>query len=113
MTLEGEDHSSNPKARLERYCQQKGFDPPVYLTSFISKYQKFEGLVKVDGMKYSTQPLDYAKKLEADTAAAVVALNNLKDFPITEDSDEEIVRKIHECITDGGLFLKYVPSVFE
>lgn len=103
---------NGPKLLLEAYCQQKGYDAPEYSCT-LSRFKRFEGRVRVEGVEYSTRPIEYDQKLKAENAAASLALESIKEFPITGDSSEKIARKIYECIGDNGIFLKYVRNVFE
>ncbi|XP_055327023.1 uncharacterized protein LOC129580537 [Sitodiplosis mosellana] len=109
--LDGLD-KKNPKVALILACKQRGCDPPKYYT-VQSQFKKFEGLVTVDGITFSTLPFDYAKESDAEDAAASVALSNIKDRPESQESDEEIAQKIFDCIADNGIFLKYLPNIFE
>lgn len=78
-----------------------------------SHFKKYEGLVRVEGMTYSTHPFDYAKVCEAEEAAARIALSNIKDRPVSQESTDQIAQKIFDCIADNGVFLKYLPNIFE
>lgn len=102
----------NSKEELANYCKQRNFDPPKY-RSILSKYHKFEGIVEVEGMKYTTQPFDYAQELDAEIAAAKVAMENVKDFQVTQESSDVIAQQIFDCISDNGVFVKYLPNIFE
>lgn len=93
-------------------CKQKNFGPPAFSTS-ITNFKKFEGLVTVNGMTYSTLPFDYAKQLDAEDAAARMALSDIKDCPVSRQTSFDIAQKIYNCIGDNGLFLKFLPSTFE
>lgn len=97
---------------LENYCEQKNFDKPKY-SCICSKSKKFVGEVCVEGVIYSTYPMEYSQKSIAENAAAEVALENIKEFPISRDSCEEQCRKIYGCLKDNGIFLKYLPNIFE
>lgn len=109
---ESNDAKDGPKMLLELYCKQKGFDPPEY-SCVRTRFKTFEGRVRVEGVEYSTHPIDYDAEFKAENAAAAVALDNVKEFPISHDSSEAIAHKIYDCIGDNGIFLKYVPNVFE
>lgn len=106
------DANEGPKLLLATYCTQKGFDPPEYSCT-LTRFKRYEGRVRVEGVEYSTKPIEYDQELKAENAAASLALDNIKDFPISRDSSENIARKIYECIRENGTFLKYVPNVFE
>lgn len=105
-----EKHS--PKRLLEIYCQQKQYDRPEYECQR-SRFKKFIGMVCVQGVKYTTEPLEYEDELSAENAAASKALENFKEFPITPDSPDGIAQKIYDCIGDFGAFFKYLPNIFE
>lgn len=102
----------DPKTALTMYCKQRGYDAPIFSTA-ISNFKKYEGLVKFEGMTYSTLPFDYPKASEAEIQAAKVALENIKDYPISRESSDIIAQKIFDCIADNGIFLKYLPNIFE
>lgn len=111
--LQQKQDANNAKTQLEAYCRQKGYDPPEYVSTFLPKFNKFEGKVCIEGVTYSTSPLDYSNVAQADIEAASVALKNIKEFTVSLESDEQLSRKIYDCITDNGIFLKYVPNIFE
>lgn len=94
------------------YCQKRSFDVPEYGCRR-TRFKKFIGTVCVEGVKHSTEPFEYDNESRAENAAAAKALENFKDFPIARDSSEIIARKIYECIGDNGIFLKYLPNIFE
>ncbi|XP_031634675.1 uncharacterized protein LOC116347979 isoform X2 [Contarinia nasturtii] len=102
----------DPREMLENYCKQRGFDAPQY-SSNITKSMKFEGLVRFGGMTYSTQPFDYITESEAHKEAAVLALDNVKDFPVSAESDEMIAQKMFEFISENGIFMNHLPNIFE
>lgn len=103
---------NDAKSLLDIYCKQNGFDEPAYSCP-ISRFKMYIGNVTVQGVKYTTDPLEYAHDSLAEIAAAEVALNNLKEFPISHDSSEVIAKKLFDCINSNGVFLKYLPNVFE
>lgn len=105
---------TDSKTMLAVYCQQKNFDPPKY--SFkCTKSKKFVGEVYIEGVIYSTDPIEYIRESVAEDAAASVALENIKEFPISRDSCEELSYKIHECLRDraNGIYVKFLPNIFE
>lgn len=97
---------------LELYCKQKHFDPPHY-SCILTRFKRFIGRVCVQGVEFNTKPIDYDQELKAENAAATMALDNVKEFPISHDSSEVIAKKIYDCIGDNGIFHKYLPNVFE
>lgn len=111
MKLEMKDRNG-PKIQLEEHCRQKGYDPPKYFST-LTKFRKYEGKVCIEGLTYSTHPLDYSSEGEADVQAALVALTNIIDVTVSSDSIEEITNKIYECIAGNGLIMKYLPNIFE
>lgn len=105
-------NENDPKVLLERYCTAKGYDAPAY--KFRStRFKKFIGTVRVEGIEYTTEPIEYDSKLNAENAAAARALECVKEYPISHDSHDEIARKIFEMIGTYGIILKYIPNVFE
>lgn len=107
-----EREKDDPKQTLQLYCQQKRFDVPEYECQR-SRFKKYIGTVCVEGVKYSTEPLEYDTQLRAENAAAAKALENFKEFPIARDSSDRIAQKIYNCIGDNGVFLRYLPNIFE
>lgn len=107
-----ESEKDSSKDLLQIYCKQKNFDPPEYECER-SRFKKFVGTVCVEGVKYSTAPLEYDDESRAEIAVAAKALENFKEFPISRDSSERIAQKIYDCIGDGGIFLKFLPNIFE
>lgn len=111
-TATANDKKLDPKMMLEIYCKQKNFDLPKYSCK-CSKSKKFVGEVEVEGVIHSTNPIEYSQESDAQNAAASVALENIKEFPISRDSCDELSHKIHGCIGDNGVFLKFLPNIFE
>lgn len=97
---------------LEMYCHEKNFDAPIF-ECCRSRFKKFIGTVCVEGVKYSTEPIEYENESRAENAVAAKALENFKEFPIARDSSDDIARKIYDCIGDNGVFLKYLSNIFE
>lgn len=97
---------------LEMYCLEKHFDLPIFECNR-SRFKKFIGTVFVEGVKYSTEPIEYETESRAENAVAAKALENFKEFPIASDSSEAIAQKIYDCIGDNGVFLKYLSNIFE
>lgn len=103
---------NDAKSLLDMYCKQNEFDEPMYSCT-ISRFNMFIGNVTVQGVKYTTSPLEYGHESLAQSAVAEVALNNLKEFPISHDSSEVIAWKLYNCINSNGVILKYLPNIFE
>lgn len=102
----------NPKQLLQSYCDQKSFDPPKYECRR-SRFRKYIGTVIVEGVKYSTEPMEYHDEMRAENAAATEAMKNLKEFRISCDTLDGIAQKIYNCIGDNGVIHRYLPSIFE
>lgn len=98
---------------LEIYCKEKNFDAPIFECRS-SRFKKIIGTVCVEGVKYSTEPIEYENEVRAENAVAAKALECFwREFPIARDSCDSIARKIYDCIGDNGVFLKYLPNIFE
>lgn len=73
----------------------------------------------MNGMTYSSLPLDYTVESDAHAEAASVALRNIKTLPPsthqTSFSSDEIAEKLYEVLSqnESGIFMKYLPEVFE
>lgn len=111
MKSETKSEESSTKHSLELYCQKNGIDVPEFECR-LSRFKKFIGTVCVEGVKYSTEPLEYEDETRAENEAAAKALENFIDVPIARDSSEIIAQKIYECIGDNGVFLKYLSNTF-
>lgn len=97
---------------LEMYCHEKDFDAPAFECRR-SRFKKFVGTVFVEGVKYSTEPIEYDTEMRAENAVAAKALENFKEFPVANDSCDDIAERIFDCIGDNGVFLKYLTNIFE
>lgn len=100
------------KQMLEMYCHENNFDAPIF-ECHRTRFKKFVGTVLVEGVKYSTEPIEYDTEVRAENSVAAKALENFKEFPIASDSCEAIAQKIYSCIGDNGVFLKYLSNIFE
>lgn len=109
---EAKSEKGSSKQMLVMYCHEKSFDAPIF-ECHRSRFKKFVGTVFVEGVKYSTEPIEYDTELRAKNAVAAKALENFKEFPIASDSSEAIAQKIFDCIGDNGVFLKYLSNIYE
>lgn len=103
---------NDSKSLLNMYCEQHNFDRPMYSCKE-TRFKKFVGTVTVQGVQYTTEPIEHATESLAENAAAEIALSNLKEYPISCDTSEQIAQKIYNCINMNGIVLKHMPNVYE
>lgn len=103
---------------VSAYCRQKGYAEPQYSYSR-TKARKFTCKVTVGPAIYASYPHEFNTQAEAQTEAAHTAIENIKEFeyyekyPVCMDSMAEIANKILECISENGVFLKFIPQLFQ
>lgn len=111
--IETESTANKSKRLLQKRCEENSYDPPEYKCNFSNKFKKFTGTVCVEGVTFSTAPLDYADETKAENAAADVALENIKTFPTASGSCQRIAQNIYDCIGLHGIVLKHLPNIYE
>lgn len=100
------------------YCRQKGYAEPQYSYSQ-TKARKFTCKVTVGPAIYASYPNEFNTQIEAQTEAAHIAIESIKEleyrekYPVCMDSMTEIANKILECISENGVFLKFIPQLFQ
>lgn len=100
------------------YCRQKGFNEPQYSYSQ-TKARKWSCKVTVGKAIYACYPNEFNTQIEAQTEAAHIAIESIKEieylekYPVCMDSVPEIANKILECISENGVFLKFIPQLFQ
>lgn len=100
------------------YCRQKGYAEPQYSFSK-TKARQFSCKVTVGPAIYASYPNEFNTQIEAQNEAARIAFENIKDmeysekYPICMDSTAEMANKIFECISENGVFLKFIPQLFQ
>ncbi|XP_031618681.1 tudor domain-containing protein 7A-like isoform X3 [Contarinia nasturtii] len=100
------------------YCRQKGYAEPTYTFSR-TKARKFTCKVTVGMAIYASYPNEFNTQAEAQEEASRIAFENIKEmeyrekYPICMDSSAEIANKIFECISENGVFLKFIPQLFQ
>lgn len=102
---------------VSAYCRQKGYAEPQYSYSQ-TKARKFTCKVTVGPVIYASYPNEFNTQSEAQTEAAHIAIENIKEIEMNEievcmDSMAEIANKIFECISENGVFLKFIPQMFQ
>lgn len=103
---------------ISTYCRQKGYAEPTYTFSK-TKARKFTCKVTVGMAIYASYPNEFNTQAEAQNEAARIAFENIKDmeyrekYPVCMDSSAEIANKIFECISENGVFLKFIPQLFQ
>lgn len=100
------------------YCRGKGYTEPQYSYSR-TKARKFSCKVTVGQAIYSSYPNEFDTQADAQSEAARIAIENIKQiehdekYPVCMDSMAEIANKILECISENGVFLKFIPQLFQ
>lgn len=103
---------------VNAYCRQKGYAEPQYTFSR-TKARQFTCKVTVGPAIYASYPNEFNTQTEAQNEAARIAFENIKEielsekYPICMDSMAEIANKIFECISENGVFLKFIPQLFQ
>lgn len=103
---------------ISGYCHQRGFTEPQYSFSK-TKARQFTCKVTVGPAIYASYPNEFNTQLEAQNEAARIAFESIKEiehtekYPICMDSAAEIANKIFECISENGVFLKFIPQLFQ
>lgn len=103
---------------VSAYCRQKGYAEPQYSYSR-TKARKFTCKVTVGPAIYASYPHEFNTQAEAQTEAAHIAVESIKEFeynekyPVCMDSMAEIANKVLECISENGAFLKFIPQLFQ
>lgn len=103
---------------VSTYCRQKGYNEPQYTFSR-TKARKFTCKVTIGPVIYASYPNEFNTQTEAQNEAARIAFENIKEielsekYPICMDSVAEIANKIFECISENGVFLKFIPQLFQ
>lgn len=105
-------------AAIDGYCRQKGYMEPQYSYSR-TKSRQFTCKVTVGPAIYASYPNEFDTQHEAQNEAARIACENINDieyrekYPVCMDSAAEIANKIFECISENGVFLKFIPQLFQ
>lgn len=103
---------------VSAYCRQKGYAEPQYSYSR-TKARKFTCKVTIGPAIYASYPNEFNTQGEAQTEVARIAIENIKEieyrekYPVCMDSVAEIANKILECISENGVFLKFIPQLFQ
>lgn len=103
---------------ISMFCHQKNIAEPRYSFSE-TKARKFTCKVTVGPAIYASYPNEFNTQLEAQNEAARIAFESIKEmeyreqYPICMDSATEIANKILECISENGVFLKFIPQLFQ
>lgn len=103
---------------IDEYCRHKGYAEPQYSYSR-TKARKFTCKVTVGPAIYASYPNEFNTQIEAQKEAAQIAYQNIKDIeyreknPVSMDSPAELALKIFECISENGVFLKFIPQLFQ
>lgn len=103
---------------VSEYCRQKGFPEPQYSYSR-TKARKFTCKVTIGPAIYASYPNEFNTQAEAQTEVAHIAIESIKEieynekYPVCMDSMAEIANKILECISENGVFLKFIPQLFQ
>lgn len=103
---------------VSNFCQQKGYAEPVYSFSQ-TKARKFSCKVTVGPAIYASYPNEFNTQIEAQNEAARIAYTNIAEiehteqFPVCMDSVAELANKMFECISENGVFLKFIPQLFQ
>lgn len=103
---------------ISMYCRQKGYAEPKYSFSK-TKARKFTCKVTVGPAIYASYPNEFNTQIEAQNEAAQIAYESIKDleyrekYPVCMDSAAEMANKIFECISENGVFLKFIPQLFQ
>lgn len=105
-------------AAISLYCQQKGYSEPQYSFSR-TKARKFTCKVTVGPAIYASYPNEFNTQMEAQNEAARIAYESITEmeyrekYPMCMDTTTEIANKIVECISENGVFLKFIPQLFQ
>lgn len=100
------------------YCREKRYGEPQYSYSR-TKARKFTCKVTVGPAIYASYPNEFNTQGEAQSEAARIAIESIKEieyhekYPFCMDSVAEIANKILECISENGVFLKFIPQLFQ
>lgn len=103
---------------ISMYCTRMGYSEPQYSFSK-TKARKFTCKVTVGPAIYASYPNEFNTQIEAQNEAARIAFESINDgifrekYPVCMDSATEIANKIFECITENGVFLKFIPQLFQ
>lgn len=117
ITLEGLNTLPFVQA-VSTYCREKDYSEPQYTFSK-TKARKFTCKVTVGQVIYASYPNEFNTKVEAQNEAARIAFENIKEleyrekYPVCMDSATEMANKILECISENGVFLKFIPQLFQ
>lgn len=100
------------------YSQRKGYAEPQYTYSQ-TKSRKFTCKVTIGSATYASYPHEFNTKEESQIEAARIAYQSIKEieysekYPTCMDCTTEIAYKIFECISENGVFLKFIPQIFQ
>lgn len=103
---------------ISSYCRQKGYSEPQYSFSK-TKARKYTCKVTVGPAIYASYPNEFNTQIDAQTEAARIAFESINEieyrekYPLCMDSATEIANKMFECISENGVFLKFVPQLFQ
>lgn len=117
IKLENSEHLPYVQA-ISVYCRQKGHPEPQYSFSK-TKARKFTCKVTVGPAIYSSYPNEFNTEIDAQNEAARIAFESINEieyrekYPLCMDSAAEIANKLFECISENGVFLKFIPQLFQ
>lgn len=100
------------------YCQQKGYPEPEYSYSR-TKSRNYTCKVTVGRAMYASYPNEFSTEAEAQYEAARIAMQHIREseftdqLPICMDSVTEIANKIFDSLEGNGVFLKFIPEIFQ
>lgn len=108
----------SPINAIASYCQQKDYAAPEYSVCR-TKSRNFTCKVTVGKAMFSSYPNEFATQAEAQHEAARIAMQHIQQteytdrLPICMDLDAEIANKIFDSLDGNGVFLKFIPEIFQ
>lgn len=106
---------------LAIYCTNKAFAVPTYNIFKMPKSARLQCRLMIQGVTYSSYPLDFETVREAKLYTAGEALARLREmeveeqYPLCMALDRELVAMVYECLSESpyGMFEKNIPEQFQ
>lgn len=106
---------------LAIYCTNKSYAVPSYNIFKMPKTNRLQCRLMINGITYSSYPLDFESVREAKLFTAGEALQRLREldveeqYPLCMDLDTELVMKVYDCLKQSpyGMFERNIPEHFQ